>query len=520
MIEPASNPGPKTPPPGFNAEAMREDLNKLSREELAVLEWRLKWRAVARSKQLPPSDPVWGEKANPDWVSWGIMSGRGFGKTRSAANEFGFRAADMPGSFNHVVAPTRDDVRYTCFEGETGLLAYIPEILVVDYNKSDLIIYLWNGAIIRGFGSERPDKLRGPQCHNAWCEEVAAWTNHKATWSNLKFGHRLGKLPRLIWTTTPRPVPLIKQLVKAADNKRHYITRGSTDENKRNLSDSFYEEVAQYRGTKLGRQELEGELIDPEEDGIVQRSQFRLWPAEQPLPNFLFVLLSLDTAFTEKTFDKKEQSADPSGGLVLGLFEVKGILHVMILDAWCDYFGFPELVIKVRNEMKKTYGKIDKPMYGDTLIPSRFSQAPIFTGTPITQILVEDKGSGISLRQAMAMENLLMEPYNPGRADKLARLHAITPMFAHGRVWTVESAKYPGQPRTWAEPAISQVCSYHGEGTTDHDEYVDCLSQGLNFFMRRFVFTFVKKSDEEIVEERERRENEKIDELHSAHPYG
>lgn len=504
----------------FDPESLREELNSLTKEELAVLEWKLAWRNKARSKQLPPDDPVWGEKANPGWISWFLMSGRGFGKTLTAANWVGPNACDFPGTFTHVVAPTRDDVRYTCFEGETGIITLMPDCLISDYNKSDLIIYLWNGSIIRGFGSERPDKLRGPQCHFFWGEEVAAWSNAKMVWSMVKFGHRLGKKTRTVLTSTPKPVPLIKELVKAVDQKKHYLVRGSTDENKRNLAETFYEEIAKYRGTKLGRQEIEGELIDPEEDGIVQRSQWRLWPADKPLPVFLHVLMSLDTAFTEKTYDPKDQTADPSGAHVYGLFEYEKVFHVMLLDAWVDYLGFPELCQRVKDEMKKTYGKIDKPMFGSSLIPSRYSQAPIYTGTPISQLLVEDKGSGISLRQTLAMENIFMEPYNPGKADKLARLHAVTPMYAHNRVWTVESAKNPGQMRAWADRAVGVICSYHGKGTVEHDEDVDCNSQALNFYMRRFIFNFVKKSDEQVVEEKEKAANEEFERMHSEHPYG
>jgi phage terminase large subunit-like protein len=504
----------------FDPGQLREDLNELSREELAILEWRLKWRQTARSKQLPPDDPIWGPKATDNWVSWGIRSGRGFGKTRSAANWVGLNACDFPGAFTHVVAPTRDDVRYTCFEGESGLLACMPSILITDYNKSDLLIYLYNGHIIRGFGSERPDKLRGPQCHFVWAEEVSSWSNAKSTWSNLKFGHRLGKKTRLVWTTTPKPVPLIKALSEAVDGKKHFMVLGSTDENKQHLAQSFYDEINKYRGTKLGRQEIEGELIDPEEDGIVVRSQWNLWPSKERLPHFIHIVLSLDTAFTEKTYDPKEQQNDPTGCEVWGLFEKDNVLHVMMLDAWDDYFGMPELIVKVREECRKRYGMVDKPLVGQPLIPSAYIEKPVLNGTPVGQILVEDKGSGISLRQMMAQENILMEPYNPGRADKLARLHEVSPMFAHGRVWTVESNLRPGEPRSWADKAISQICAYHGRGTTEHDEYVDCCSQALRYFMKRFIFTLTVETPEARAERREREELNKAEAVHTEHPYG
>lgn len=506
--------------------ALRAELNKLTRQEIAVLQMKLQWRAKARSKQLSPDDPqgyfaqVLGAPV-PDWYSWGLRSGRGFGKTLTAANWVAPNACDNPGTFTHVVAPTRDDVRYTCFEGETGLLRVIPDCCIADYNKSDLILYLWNGSIIRGFGSERPDKLRGPQCHFLWAEEVAAWSNAKETWAMAKFGHRLGVLTRLIWTTTPKPVPLIKMLTQAADNKsKHFMVTGSTDENKKNLAQSFYDDINKYRGTKLGRQEIEGELIDPEEDGIVQRSQWRLWPSNTRLPPFIHIVLSLDTAFTEKTFDKKQQENDPSACEVWGLFEYNKRMNVMLLDAWDEYLGMPELIQKVREESRKRYGMIDRPLVGQPLIPSAYMEKPVLTGTPIGQILVEDKGSGISLRQMMAMENIFMEPYNPGRADKLSRLHEVSPMFAHGRVWTVESNLRPGEPRSWAEKAISQICSFHGPGTVEHDDYVDACTQALRYFMKRFILTLTEETPEQRAERLEREELEKAQNVHSHNPYG
>jgi predicted phage terminase large subunit-like protein len=100
-------------------------------------------------------------------------------------------------------------------------------------------------------------------------------------------------------------------------------------------------------------------------------------------------------------------------------------------------------------------------------------------------ILIEDKGSGISLRQELQAEGIPVVPFNPGRADKLQRLHAVSHLFAHGHVWVVESEKNPGQPRTWADPLISQLCSFHGEGSIKHDDYVDSTTQALRLLADR-----------------------------------
>lgn len=481
-------------------------LGELSKEDLALLKWKLEWKNQARVKQLAPDS---------EWLTWGLMSGRGFGKTLTGANWLGIEAASHAGTFSGVIAPTRDDVRYVCFEGETGLLAYIPEILLADYNKSDLIIYLWNGSIIRGFGSEKPERLRGPQHHRVWCDELAAWQNAKLCWRMMQLGLRLGKHTRCVWTTTPKPVPIIKERVMDED-ERHIITRGTTYENQANLAQSFYDEVRKYEGTKLGRQELEGELIDPEESGIVKRSDWRLWPADKPLPRFIHIVMSLDTAYTEKTFDQKEQEADPTACGVWGMFYVNRAhgreLHVMLLDSWDDYLGLPDLIKRVKNEQRATYGQADEPVITPMIVPSttQLGTQGVMVGRGIDVILIEDKGSGISLRQMLGMENLLMEKYNPGRADKLARLHSVTPMFSHRRVWAVESNKTPGEPRAWADALISQVCSYHGPGTTDNDDYVDVTTQVLIYYMRKFIHNFVPLSAEERAE---RHEAERLDEM-------
>lgn len=501
-------------------------LGGLSTQELALLEWRMRWKSLGRAKQHPPEY---------EWDTWGLMTGRGFGKTLTGAHWEGISACMNPGTMGAVIAPTLDDVRYTNFEGPTGIITIAPPCLIIDYNKSDLIIYWWNGSITRGFGSEKPNRLRGPQHHRAWCDELGAWEYQEDTWDMMEFGLRLGELPRILWTTTPKPSPVVKRLVDAckADPSRNVLVVGSTDENRENLTRKFYERVARYRGTKIGRQELEGELIDPEESGIVLRSQFRLWPAKKPLPFFLHVVYSLDTAYTAKTFDPKKKEPDPSGYLVLGLFELRGLLNVMILDCGQGWWAFPELVLKVKEDMKITYGEVDRPVLQQSLIPSKWTGNPVSTGRGIDVLLIEDKGSGISLRQTLSMENIFMEPFNPGRADKLARLHAVTPMLAHGRVWLVESDKNPGKPKTWYEQDcmhdpnlpcneapegshypgfIPVVCTFHGEGTVAHDEYVDTLSQGLRYFMHKFIFTFVTGESEEerlaIQQEEERFQQE------------
>lgn len=472
------------------ADKLREELDRLSDEDLQVLQWKLTWKGKARRKQLPPEQFL----LHPEEKStWGLRSGRGFGKTLTAAQWISQTGWDDQGSINHIIAPTYDDVRYICYEGPTGLYSVIPDELIdwKNCNKSLPSITLVNGSTFRGFAADTPDRLRGPQCGRIWAEEIASWKYPREAWSNMEFGLRLGKAPQIVWTSTPRPTAFMRE---RNSDKRAVIVTGTTYENKANLTPIFYENVAKYEGTQIGRQELMGEILDPEEAGLVKRSQWRLWPSTKPLPKFLFIVFSLDTAFTEKTFDKKEQKADPTAASVWGLFEFEGTKHAMLLDCWEDHLGFPQLVKRVKEERETTYGDDEEPLISPYV---RGPQKPKHRGRPPDMLLIEDKGSGISLRQSLALENILTESYNPGQLDKLSRLHIVSPCFAHHRVWAVESSKTPGQPRNWADPLISQVCTYVGEGSVEHDDLLDTTTQALRLLMDKFFDPFTVVIDAE-----------------------
>lgn len=504
-----------------------QQFDVLSDQELLFMEWALSWRDSARSKQLPPddvTDPKTGQRR--PWASWGIMSGRGFGKTLTGAHWILEGAGMDPGSFNGIIAPTLDDVRFTCLEGATGILSPanideetnawhgvgFPESLIDDYNKTHHIVTLWNGSIIRGFGSERPNKLRGPQHHRVWADEIAAWENALDTYNMMKFGLRLGRWPQFLWTSTPKPNKIVKKLVKEAKKHGHIIVTGHSNENKANLSESFWEEIEQYEGTKLGRQELAGELLNEEEDGIVESKWIKRWPHDKPLPKFLMIIASLDTAFTEKEIDKKTLQPDQSVMQVWGLFILPGTkeYHVMLIDAWRDWLKFPDLVNRVKQELERTYGDADEPII-KPYIPappgSKWSAMPAHQGRKTDLIIIEDKGSGISLRQQLGYENILAFPYNPGRADKLLRLHLVSPVFVAGRVWMITSAKsgdeIEGQlppVATWAEPVREAICTFRGEGSIEFDDDVDACTQVLKYVKDNFMKNLTSPGGGTVVE--------------------
>lgn len=467
--------------------------SELPNEDLILYTWRTRWALQSRDKQRPPAG---------DWATWFIRAGRGFGKTRTGAEWLGEQAASHPKSIWHVISPTHDDVRSVCFEGPAGLLNVIPRELIVRTNLSLPLIELWNGSIIRGFAADTPERLRGPQCMGGWLDEISAWRYAQQTWDMYQMGLRLGPNPRTVVTGTPKPTPFIRALHK---EKGVVVTIGTTYENKPNLAPKFFEQLTKYEGTVIGRQELLAELLDPEDSGYIKRRDWRLWPSSDPLPHFKFIVMSLDTAFTEDTFDKKEQTTDPTACSVWGMFEIDGLMNVLLLDAWEEHLGFPALLARVKAERLNKYGAPDmllhdgkQPLYGKPLVGK-----PTLEGKSIDLVLIEDKGSGISLRQSLAVENVLTFPYNPGNMDKLARLHAASPAFAQRRVWAVESNKRAGEVRSWAEPLVSQVCTYIGEGSVEHDDLLDTTTQALKYFMDRFFgpMTLPPKTAEQKVED-------------------
>lgn len=239
---------------------------------------RAKWLASARPAQITPQG---------DWRTWLVLAGRGFGKTRLGAEDIAWYAATHPEHQIAVVAPTFNDVRGTCFEGVSGLLSCIPHDEIAEYNKSIQQITMQNGAVIRGFSADTPNRLRGPQFHRAYCDELAAW-QYSDAWDQLMFGLRLGDHPRVIVTTTPRPTPLIRSLVK---DPRTRITRGSTFDNAANLAPQALDALREkYDGTRLGRQELYAELLEDVEGA--------LWTLETitraPMPQMQRVVIGVD----------------------------------------------------------------------------------------------------------------------------------------------------------------------------------------------------------------------------------
>ncbi|MFC1418591.1 DNA-packaging protein [Streptacidiphilus cavernicola] len=222
------------------------------------------WRKIARPEQLPPE--------GDDWLVWAFIAGRGAGKTRSASEFSIEQARDMPGSRGALIGRTPADVRDVMIEGESGIIACSNKDFMPVYEPTKRRLTWPNGSIATAFSAEVPSQLRGPQHHWAWADEAAAWTDAPkgdvldTAWNNLMLGLRLGELPRCVVTTTPKPNALTRIILARSSTA---VTRGSTYDNLGNLAPSFRAQVlATYEGTRIGRQELMGELLDDVEGAL------------------------------------------------------------------------------------------------------------------------------------------------------------------------------------------------------------------------------------------------------------
>lgn len=273
------------------------------------------WLTRARDAQLPPSG---------DWRTWLILGGRGSGKTRAGAEWVSGMALGLAPfssqSCGHIalVGETFSDAREVMVDGPSGILS-VSRRSRPRYEATRRRLLWDNGAVASLYTSEDPDGLRGPQFDAAWCDELAKWKNPQATWDMLQFGLRLGSFPRQVVTTTPRAVPLLKSLM--TDNSVR-MTHMRTSENAAHLADGFIETINQrYAGTRLGRQELDGELIQERAGALWSRERIEQC-FEQAAPELIRILVAIDPPASSG------KSSDACGIVVAGLDE-NGFAHVL-----------------------------------------------------------------------------------------------------------------------------------------------------------------------------------------------
>lgn len=276
-------------------------LAELDENEQRALEYN--WEGFwARSKQVEPVG---------DWRFWLVLAGRGFGKTRIGAEWV--RKQVAAGSRRiALVAETAADARDVMVEGESGLLASSPPWDMPRYEPSKRRVTWPNGAIATTYSADKPGQLRGPQHDAAWADELAKW-RYPDAWDQLIFGLRLGANPRAVVTTTPRPTPIIKTLV--ADPLCR-VTRGSTHENKGNLAPQFLRDILRkYEGTRLGRQELDAEILDDAPGALWSRDDIESDRVHSP-PAMKRIVVAIDPSVSTGD-DESTGAGVPETGIVV-----------------------------------------------------------------------------------------------------------------------------------------------------------------------------------------------------------
>jgi phage terminase large subunit-like protein len=281
-------------------------LTELSPAALAALKYN--WEFWARPNQLEPEG---------DWTTWLILAGRGFGKTRVGAETIRkWVCGSTPlskGQYSRIalVAETAADGRDVMVLGESGILACSPKDFMPTYEKTNRCITWPNGAKAWLYNATEPDQLRGPQHDAAWIDELAKFKYMQETWDQLQFGLRLGTHPRQIVTTTPRPLPLIKKLMNDPDT---FVTRGRTYDNAANLAAPFLRQIEdRYGGTRLGRQELEGELLEDIPGALWSRSNIDLNRRPVAPDELQRIVVAVDPAVSS------EEGSDETGIVCVGI---------------------------------------------------------------------------------------------------------------------------------------------------------------------------------------------------------
>jgi phage terminase large subunit-like protein len=292
------------------AGTLHQDLAEFSEAELEAIlgEWPL-W---ARDDQLPPAATA----SSEPWRVWLILGGRGAGKTRAGAEWVRAKALGLPpiggvaATRIALVGETSSDVRRVMIEGVSGILSVHHGCERPRYEPSKHQLVWPTGAIAQVFSAEDPDGLRGPQFDAAWCDEVAKWRHPDKTWDMLQFALRLGTIPQMVATTTPRPIPLLKRLL---DDAATVVTRAATIDNTENLAPTFVAEMTRrYAGTALGRQELLGELVDDLSGSLWRRD----WIDEHRVanaPELATIVVAVDPPVTATA------TSDACGIVVAGL---------------------------------------------------------------------------------------------------------------------------------------------------------------------------------------------------------
>jgi predicted phage terminase large subunit-like protein len=393
------------------------------------------WRSKARPSQLPPADFTGDGPAN----GWLFLGGRGTGKTRSGSEWV--RELVETGAARHIalVGPTFGDTRDIMIEGPSGILAVSSPWCRPEYEPSKHRLTWPNGAVASHFSSEEADRLRGPQHDALWADELASWKDPQSTWDMAMFGLRVGH-PRWLVTTTPRPIKLLKALL-AREGQDVCVTRGTTFENAANLAPSFLETIkTRYGGTRLGRQELNAELLEDVAGALWSRAMIDDAALKTPLPDMARVVVAIDPSGTAGALDEGD-----SIGIVVAGKGVDGKAYVLA-DRTCKLSpdGWGRRAVAAYQEFK-----------ADRIIAERN-----FGGAMVEHV-IRTVDNSVSYREVTASRG------------KIARAEPVAALYEQGRVKHAHSF-----PELEDEMCAMTSDGYAGDGSPDRaDALVWALSE-------------------------------------------
>lgn len=304
-----------------NDSQLRSLLTSLSEDEAESILYD--WRWNARPSQLIPGTQG-ALSARDNWVFWLCLAGRGWGKTRVGAETVREWAED-PNARILMIAPTTSDVREVMLEGPSGLLQCYPGNRRPIYLPTRHLVMFPSGAIGITRSADEPERLRGPQFSKFWADEICAWAYPQEAWDQIMFGFReVTAQLRGIITTTPKPINVLKEILRDKDT---VVTRGSSYENRSNISDKYYSKViAPYEGTRLGRQEINAEVLEDVPGALWTRQLIdagRIRGTEIRWDMIIRIVVAIDPAVTHL------EDSDETGIVVLALTQS---LHVLVLD--------------------------------------------------------------------------------------------------------------------------------------------------------------------------------------------
>lgn len=389
----------------------------------AALRWH--WPFWARPNQIAPEG---------DWRTWLILAGRGFGKTEAGAQWIRHRVENGAKSIA-LVAETQKDLEEVMV---ARLLKISPPDMMPKVRYKPVRLIWPNGAEALGYNGTEPDQLRGPEFDTAWVDELAKYRYARELWDMLQFTMRRGDDPRVLATTTPRPIPVLREIMA---NPSTAITRGSTMENKDNLAEAFIEAVVdKYAGTRLGRQELDGEILDDVPGALWTRAMLDRTYCDD-LPEMARVVVAIDPSGTNGADDGDEVGIVVAGRGIDGRgYVIEDLTCKLSPDAWA------------RRAIEAYYRH-----KADRLVAERNF------GGAMVQSVVRTADRNVSFKEVTASRG------------KTARAEPIAALYEQGRVSHVR-----GLSDLEDQMTLMTMAGYAGEGSPDRvDALVWALTEAM-----------------------------------------